>query len=254
MSLPACHALAPIDLVDHGAAAGAAPPLAPLGELGQRAPCAAVAAAAMAVVPRLLALQAERAGTGRAGRLGRRGAQGQGRGRRLALERRHLAAVAVGAPRARGADGALAERDAPPVEYVDVEQLLAALRVHDAAAGAAAPARQEAQHGHAPRRDAGLDVADDAGDAERVGAAVGDAEPVEHQLPLHADLAVEPPDLVVGERPHAARAGRRRRRRVQHGAPDQLLQVLLPVELLRRRRRRRRRGARHGRGTTRTWR
>ncbi|WVZ65065.1 LOW QUALITY PROTEIN: hypothetical protein U9M48_014486 [Paspalum notatum var. saurae] len=73
--LPARHALAPVDLVDHGAAARAARPVLAGGEPGQHAPLS-FAAAAVALVPRLLALQAEGAGAGGALRLGHRAVVG----------------------------------------------------------------------------------------------------------------------------------------------------------------------------------
>lgn len=100
----------------------------------------------MALIPRPLALQAERTRAGRAPHLGRRGIGG--------VEHHQLAAAPVGAPRAGRPDGALAERDAPGVEDVDVEQLLARLRVHRAVA---APGVR-AGHGHRAVRDAALDV------------------------------------------------------------------------------------------------
>ena len=157
----------------------------------------------MAFVPRLRAPQAERAGAAEAGRPGHRAlAAGAG------VE--PLAAVRVGAPRegARAADGELAERDAPRVEVAYVEQVLAVLRVHDGVAvGGAGRELERAAHGHLPRRDAGLDVADDAGDAELVRAPAGHAAAVVQQPRLVAGLAVEPPDVVVAERRHAA-AGR----------------------------------------------
>lgn len=112
------------------------------------------------------------------------------------------------ARRRRAADGELAERDAPRVEVAYVEQVLAVLRVHDGVAvGGAGRELERAAHGHLPRRDAGLDVADDAGDAELVRAPAGHAAAVVQQPRLVAGLAVEPPDVVVAERRHAA-AGR----------------------------------------------